>query len=65
MSPMLGGRNLNFYGSFDSVNIIKLKVERFMSRRMSLPCFESAYPSCVQSMFQLEICTYLLMPFEN
>lgn len=61
MSPKLGGRSLNFYGSFDSVNIIKLKVECFISRRKTLLCFESAYPSCVQSIFQLEICIYLFI----
>lgn len=62
---MIGGRNLNFYGSFDSINVIKLKVECFISRRKALPCCEFAFPSCVPSIFQLEICAYLLMPFGN
>lgn len=40
MSATWRGRNLNFYGSFDSVNIIKLKVECFISRRKTLwVCF--------------------------
>lgn len=67
MSPTLGGRSLNFYESFDSVNdlLSNLKLNALFPGGKNLPCFESTYVSCFQSIFQLEICIYLLMQFGN